>query len=76
MSPIFSRGYKFIITTMEYFTKWVEAISMISTKRPKVVEFIQNHITYHFGIPTQIIIDNEKHFKNKEVQALCKEYHI
>jgi len=74
--PTSLEGHKFIITATEYFTKWVEAIPMISTKGPKIADFISHHIICQFGIPTQIVIDNGKSFKNKEVLALCKAYHI
>lgn len=60
ISPIFLGGHKFIITSIEYFTKWVEEIPMISTKGPKIVEFIQNHIICHYGILAQIITNNGK----------------
>lgn len=49
---------------------------MILTKGPKIVEFILHHLICRFGIPTQIITNNRKKFKNKEVLALCKVYHI
>jgi len=56
--------------------KWVKFIPMISTKGPKIKECIEHHIIFHFRIPTQIIIDNGKNFKNKVVLTLCKGYHI
>lgn len=49
---------------------------MISTKGPKIADFISHHIIDRFGIPAQIVTDNGKKFKNKEVLALCKAYHI
>jgi len=49
---------------------------MISMKGPKIIELIENHIIYRFEIPIQIIIDNGKNFKNKQVLALCKGCHI
>ena len=49
---------------------------MVSTKGPKIAEFILYHLIYRFGILDQIVIDNGKNFKNKEVLALCKAYHI
>jgi len=76
ISPNSSGGHKFIITTTEYFTKWVAAIPMISIKGPKIVEFISHHIICQFGILAQIVTDNGKKIKNKEVLALCKAYHI
>ena len=52
ISPSSSGGHKFIITSTEYFMKWVESIPMISTKEPKIAEFISHHIICRFGIPT------------------------
>lgn len=65
-----------IITATKYFMKWVEAIPLISTNGPKIAKFIEHHLIYYFGILAQIVIDNGKNFKNKEVLALCKGYHI
>lgn len=76
ISSISSGGHNFIITITKYFTKWVEAIPMILIKGKNIIEFIEHHIIYRFKIPTQIIIDNIKNFKNKEVLALCKGYFI
>lgn len=49
---------------------------MISIRGPKIAKFIEHHIIFHFRIFGQIITDNGKSFKNKEVLALCKGYHI
>lgn len=49
---------------------------MISTKGPKIAEFIEHHIICRFDILTQIVIDIGKNLKNKEVLGLCKGYHI
>lgn len=58
--PALSRGHKFIIIVIEYITKWVEVVLLISTKYPKKVVFIEYHIIYWFGIPTHIVIENGK----------------
>ena len=67
ITPIASSGHKFIIIATEYFTKWVEAIPMTSTIGPQIVEFIENNIICRFSIPNQLIMDNGKNFKNKEI---------
>jgi len=64
--PTSSGGHKFIITATEYFMKWVQAIPMISTKGPKIDEFISHHIICRFGIPAQIVTDNGKNLKIKK----------
>lgn len=55
--------------------KWVEFTPMISIKGPKIAKFIEHHLIFHFGIPTQIVRDNGKKIK-KEVSDLFKGYHI
>ena len=57
--PSSSSGHKFIITTTEYFTKWVEAMPLSATIGKHVALFILNHIICHYGIPSSIITDNE-----------------
>ena len=74
ISPTSLGGQTFLITIIEYFTKWVEAIPMIFTKGIKIVEFIE-YYTYVILV-FLIVIGNWKNFKNKEVLALCKEYNI
>jgi len=61
------RGHTFIIITVKYFIKWVEAIPMTSTKCPKIFEFIEHNIINQFGIPMRIVLDNDPNFKNKDM---------
>ena len=70
--PSSSAGHKFIITTIEYFTKWVEAIPLSASIGKHVVFFILNHIICCYGIPSSIVTDNGGQFKNKDLRQLCK----
>ena len=38
----------------DYFTKWDEAISLKTVTSKNVVDFVKEHIVYHFGIPQTI----------------------
>lgn len=69
-------GHKFIITATEYFIEWVEAIPLVFTTSSKIIDFIDTHIVYRFGIPHRILIDNGMCFKNHHVKSLCKSYQI
>lgn len=62
-----------IITIIEYFTKRVEATPMVSTKGPKIMEFIEHYIN-RFGILAKILLDNGPNFKNKDMKSFCKRY--
>jgi ribonuclease HI len=56
--PSSSNGHKFIITATKYFTKWVEAIPLITVTSKQISSFILNYIICHYGIPQTILTDN------------------
>lgn len=76
INPNSSFRHRWIITVTEYFTKWVEAIPLISTKVEKIVDFINHHIICRFGVAHKIIANNGKSFKNKHVRKLCDAFGI
>ena len=49
-----SKGHKFILVATDYFTKWVEAIPLKAVTSKNMVDFVKEHIVYHFGIPKTI----------------------
>ena len=53
-----SNGHNFIITTTNYFTKWVKAVPLFIANRKIVALFIMNYIVCRYGVPSSIIIDN------------------
>lgn len=66
----------FIITTTEYFTKWVEAVPLIKATGKQVALFILNHIICRYGIPLSIVTDNGGQFKNKDLDKLYEKFKI
>jgi len=67
VTPPQSSGHHFIITTIEYLTKWFKVIPLVSTDSttsPKIPSFLETHIIYRFGIPSRIIIKNNTILKN------------
>ena len=62
--PQGKRQMKFLLVTIDYFTKWVEveALAMITEK--KVHNFVWKNIVCRFGIPRTIISDNGRQFDN------------
>jgi len=45
------------LVATDYFTKWVEAIPLKTVTSKNMVDFVKEHIVYHFGIPQTITID-------------------
>ena len=52
--PPSSKGHKFILVAIDYFTKWVEAIPLKTVTSKNMVDFVKEHIVYRFRIPQTI----------------------
>ena len=64
--PPSSKNHKFILMATDYFTKWVEAISLMTVTSKEMVEFIKEHIVYQFGTPQTITTDQDSMFISEE----------
>ncbi|GKV52511.1 hypothetical protein SLEP1_g59089 [Rubroshorea leprosula] len=53
------KGVTHLIVGVDYFTKWVEAWLLFSLTSKKVEDFVFGSIIYRYGIPNQIVADNE-----------------
>jgi hypothetical protein len=68
-------GFTHILITMDKFRKWIEVKPLASITVAKAVEFIKD-IMYHFGIPNNIITDNEAQFTMPEFKNFCVDLDI
>jgi len=76
IKPKASNGHRFILVTIDYFTKWVEAASYASVTRSVVVRFIKKEIICQYGLPKKIIIDNATNLNNKMMKEMCEDFKI
>jgi len=65
IEPKASNGHRFIVVAIDYFTKWVEAVSYANVTKQVVVRFIKNNIISHYGVPNKMITDNGTSLNNK-----------
>ena len=70
-----SNGHEFILVAIDYFTKWVEAVSYAKLTSARVADFIRSHIVYYYGVPHELISNREAHFR-AEVDTLLQNYSI
>jgi hypothetical protein len=63
--PTSAGGHGYIIITVDYFTKWAEAMPTFLNDGCTVALFLFNHIITCFGVPRAIVIDHGAHFKNQ-----------
>jgi transposase InsO family protein len=64
--PPSSKGHKCILVAIDYFTKWVEAIPLRTITSKNMIDFVQEHIIYRFGIPQTITTDQGTMFTSEE----------
>ncbi|GJX74844.1 reverse transcriptase domain-containing protein [Tanacetum coccineum] len=55
---------KFLIVAIDYFTKWIEAKPVATITGAQVKKFVWDNIVCRFGLPGEIISDNEKQFRD------------
>jgi hypothetical protein len=58
INPLSSTGQVFILTTIDYFKKWVEVVPLKNSTDDQVISFLKNNIFSRFGLPLEIITDN------------------
>lgn len=73
-NPISSAGHTHILTAIDYFTKWVEAIPVKKTTLEIVCTFPKENILVRFGVPQKIVIDNASNFFSSELSLFCYDH--
>jgi hypothetical protein len=71
-----SNSYRWILTTTDYFTWWVESIPTNKTTEEVVMNFLEERIITIFGVPSKITTDNSKAFSNLALAEFCFKYGI
>jgi transposase InsO family protein len=71
-----SNGYSWVITSTNYFTKWVESIPTESTTEKVFMDFLEDRIITRFGVSSKVVTDNVKAFCSAEMSSCCFKYGI
>ena len=71
-----SFGNMYILLTVDYVSKWVEATTCPRNDAITVVGFIQRNILSRFRAPRIIISDERSHFENNVFVKLMSRYGI
>jgi hypothetical protein len=74
--PASSKGHRFVLVAMDYFTKWTDAISLKNMMHKEVIHFISEHIIHRFGIPQTLTTDQGSSFMSHQVCEFAKSLKI
>src|SRR5207247_1778190 len=70
--PISNSGNVYILTMIDLFSKWAEAIPIPNKEATTVARALFDVILSRFGMPIQILSDNGLEFENKLLKELCR----
>ncbi|PKI55417.1 hypothetical protein CRG98_024190 [Punica granatum] len=57
--------------SIDYFTKWIEAITLASVTVKTVARFLKRDIIPRYGVPATLVTDNANNLNNKLIDKLC-----
>ena len=69
-------GERYIITVIEYLTRWVEARVVKDCSATTTAHFIFDDIITRFGCPKILMSDQGRHFINKTIESLTEEFAV
>ena len=73
INPNSSLQHKYILTSTDYFTRWVEAIPLRKVNEYVVIYFLQDHILTRFGVPISLVFDNATYLSSIRLTAFSNE---
>lgn len=69
--PHSSKQHKYILTTTDYFTKWVESIPLKVANSENIIEFIDQFFITRFVLPSALMFDNVSYFTGNAMTKLA-----
>ena len=69
--PKAARNKRYLLISMDYFTKWVEVELLANIKNMDTKRFFWKNIVTRFGIPCTLILDNGFKFDSKAFKRYC-----
>jgi hypothetical protein len=74
--PGSSKGHRFILVPMDYFTKWTDAVPLRNMTHRGVITFVQEHIIYRFGVPQTLTTDQGPSFMSHQFREFTESLKI
>jgi hypothetical protein len=74
--PPYSSQHRWILTAMDYFTKWNEVVPTRQATDTVIIQFLENNILSRFGCLVKIITNNATKFKSKKMEKFYNHYNI
>ncbi|XP_049401668.1 uncharacterized protein LOC125865514 [Solanum stenotomum] len=76
IEPKASNRHRFILVAIDYFTKWVEAITFKAVTKKAVMDFVHSNIICRFGIPKIIMTNNAANLNSNLMKNVYEQFKI
>lgn len=70
------RGNEYILTVMDHYSRYVEAIPLPSQRAARVTRALVDEVFSRHGIPEVVLTDQGRNFTSGVVQELCRKLNI
>ncbi len=70
--PETENGNKYLLITMDYFTKWPEAYPLPNQEASTVADVLVKEFICRFGVPLEIHSDQGRNFESKLFAEICR----
>jgi hypothetical protein len=74
--PGSSKGHRFILVAMDYFTNWTEVVPLRNMTHREVISFVQEHIIYRFELPQTLATDQGSSFISHQFREFVESMKI
>ena len=74
--PETEKGNKYIITAIDYFTKWPEAKAVLAATAQVAIEFLYEEVICRYGLVKYFHTDRGTHFNNELMQMMTNKFKI
>ena len=74
--PITSRGKSYILTAVDYLSRWAEARAVKQITAKDVAKFVYEDICCKFGVPLELLSDQGPGFRANLLDYLCAKMRI
>jgi hypothetical protein len=71
INPPSSGKHKWILTTTDYFTNWIEAVPTRNSTNKVIMNFPETNIFARFGCSSKLVTINSQAFKSKAMIDFC-----
>ncbi|OMH84444.1 Retrovirus-related Pol polyprotein from transposon [Zancudomyces culisetae] len=72
INPVSKSGNRYILTAVDYCTKWPVALPVPNLLSSTIINFIIYKIVMDYGVPTQLITDQGSSFMSEATKAVYK----